>query len=230
MKDFDIYDIEFMAARFNPVLTGNSFLDTRYNWQKNENGVEWPYYRFFHHLAKTLQPELVVELGGWRGTAAAHFAKGQAGCQVITIDHHTDPGDEAHKEKMLEAQRECPNLIYLQAWSCDKIAGWEIGKHQLGDRPSAFQLMDFSPSSIDILFIDSWHVYEYALADWEAYKPLLKSPSLVICDDIIDNNREGDPISGMMRFWKDLPEPKFLNSNLHPGSQMGFIKYEKDNV
>jgi len=227
MKNFDIYDIEWAAARFVSSPVGDSFLDTRYEWQKNSNGVEWPYYRFFYHLAKMLQPKLVVELGGWQGTAAAHFAKGIDDHKgtVITIDHHSDPGDEAHKEKMLEAERTCVNLSYLQGWSCDKIANWEIGRHQLSDRPSISQLIDFSPNSIDILFIDSWHVYEYAMADWEAYKPLLNSPSLIICDDIQSGEVKGAPISGMMRFWNEMPEPKFLNNSLHPGTQMGFIKH-----
>jgi hypothetical protein len=77
---------------------------------------------------------------------------------------------------------------------------------------------------IDILFIDSWHHYEYAMMDWKAYGPLISSPGLIICDDIIDGEEKYAPISGMIRFWEQMPEPKFLNANLHPGSNMGFVK------
>jgi predicted O-methyltransferase YrrM len=225
MRQFDFWDLEWIAKRFNPLPTGDDFLDTRYDWQRDANGAEWPYYRFFYHLAKMLQPELVVELGGYQGTAAAHFAKGleDAKGTVITIDHHSDPGDELNKEKMLLAQNACYNLTYLQGWTCDKTAVLQQGQHALGDRPSVFQLMDFEPNCIDILFIDSWHHYQYAMADWEAYKPLLKSPALVICDDIQDGSDPQAPIYDMMRFWRQMPDPKFLDANLHPGTNMGFV-------
>ncbi len=76
VKDFDFAQLESIANKFSPfpIATGNEFLDRRYDWQKNENGQEWPYYRFFYHLAKWLQPGIVLELGGFQGTAAAHFA------------------------------------------------------------------------------------------------------------------------------------------------------------
>jgi hypothetical protein len=60
--------------------------------------------------------------------------------------------------------------------------------------------------------------------DFETYKSLLSSPALVICDDIQDGGGPESPIQGMMQFWGEMPEPKFLNSNLHPGTNMGFVK------
>ena len=231
MKDFDFGKLKSLASQFDPLPSDNSFLNARYDWQKNDNGVEWPYYRFFYHLAQMLQPGLVVELGGYQGTAAAHFAAGWPEGTVITIDHHTDPGDDANKAKMLEACQRYPNIKYFQGWTTDTLATENRGKHSLGDAGSAYQdVMAYileERTSIDILFIDSWHVYEYASADWIAYSPLLSETALVICDDILDEGAPGSPISGMRRFWDELPEPKFLNTNLHPGSRMGFVKVEK---
>lgn len=187
MKDFDFQNIEIMAARYNPVLkTGDEFLDGRYKWQAVSNGTEWPYYRFFYHLSGLLRPQLIVELGGFQGTAAAHFAAGWPPATVITIDHHTDPGDEENKAKMEQAVDRYPNLRYIQGWTTDKEAQAQRGYHSLGDASSAYIDVVHTNQKIDILFIDSWHVYEHAILDWDAYAPLLNSPALVICDDISD--------------------------------------------
>lgn len=222
MRPFNIHDIEQMASRFGPLPTGDDFLDARYDWQKTINAVEWPYYRFFYHLSKWLQPKLVVELGGWQGTAAAHLAAGYPEGIVITIDHHTDSGDKFNQMRMLEAGERYRNIQYVRGWSNPVAAARERGNHSLGDVPSALHKVE-QIGKIDILFIDSWHTYDNAMLDWRYYKPLLNSPALVICDDIQAGEIEGSPISGMMRFWDELPEPKFLNGNLHPGTMMGFL-------
>lgn len=224
MRDFDIETLEQMAARFNPLPINDVYLDARYDWQKNENAVEWPYYRFFYHLAKWLQPKLVVELGGWQGTAAAHFAVGCRESTIVTIDHHSDEGDQHHQELMQQVFYRYSNLYYECGWSTSEVAEREKGNHALGNREGVNLSKYFS--SIDILFIDSWHTYDNAMIDWRVYQPLLSNNALVICDDIQGGEGEFDPISGMLRFWNEMPDPKFLNSNLHPATNLGFIKYE----
>jgi hypothetical protein len=94
-----------------------------------------------------------VELGGWQGTAAAHFAAGWPEGIVVSIDHHGDPGDEENKARMLEVAQHYVNMFYFQGWTWDKVP--EV--RALGKK-------------IDILFIDSWHQYEYAMRDWNDYK------------------------------------------------------------
>lgn len=230
MKNIDISALEYTAKRFTPLPTRNDFLDGRYEWQKTANGAEWPYYRFFYHLSQWLEPKLTLELGTYQGTAAAHFAAGHPGGVVITVDHHSDPGDDDNQLKILEAQDNFNNLIYYQGWTTDNIAAQQRGKHHRGDIESAYpkiaHYIERNGQKIDILFIDSWHCYEYAKEDFEIYRPLLNSPALVICDDIQDGGGPESPIQGMMQFWEELPEPKFLNANLHPGTNMGFVVIE----
>ncbi|MGH7274771.1 MAG: hypothetical protein ACREIQ_09975, partial [Nitrospiria bacterium] len=108
MNNFTLAQIQRLIA--DPAIrvpTGDAFLDNRHNTAPHL------YYRLFYHLARLLRPGLVVELGGWQGTAAAHFAAGWKKAIVVTIDHHTDLGDEVHKEKMMETAREYKNLVYL---------------------------------------------------------------------------------------------------------------------
>lgn len=232
MKDFDLTVLKRWAAEFHTAPLKQNFLDERYNWQKDNNGAEWPYYRFFYHLARKLQPGLIVELGTYQGTAAAHFAAAMVRTPgvIITVDHHTDPGDDDNQLKVLEAQDLYPNILYYRGWTTPHLAEVQKGLHALGDVGDVYQrIKDFTNyyrQGIDILFIDSWHCYEYAKMDFEIYRPLLGSPALVICDDIIGGGGPQDPIRGMLEFWNELPEPKFLNANLHPNSNMGFVKYE----
>jgi predicted O-methyltransferase YrrM len=130
--------------------------------------------------------------------------------------------------KMIEATRQYKNMFYEHGWTTPEAAEREKGNHAHGDAPSAYERLskyfEDNRLKIDILFIDSWHTYENAMLDWRYYRPLLNSPALVICDDIQEGGGPESPISGMLDFWDKLPEPKFLNENLHPGTNMGFLK------
>lgn len=227
--EVDLQQINGLAidVKTNPAPTGDEFLDKR--WE--ENVPNKPYYRFFYHLTKQLKPNVVIELGGWQGTSAAHFAAGCPESKVATIDHHTDPGDDEHQKKMLEIVDRYPNLKYVQGWTVSKVAEEQAGEHALGDAPSAFPIIYESlkhiKATIDILFIDSWHVRKYAELDWQAYSPLLSNTALVIVDDCI-NGTPGTAIDGIRDFFDSLPGDKILIDGLNPGYPMGVVKYEKD--
>ncbi len=118
MKPFTLDDIKHIidySVDIGP--TGYPFIDNRYQAHIDKFGEPFPYYRLFFHLAQQLEPCLTVELGGWQGTAAAHFAQGYAGNTVFTIDHHTDPGDDLNRLEMLKASTYYMNLSYIQGWT-----------------------------------------------------------------------------------------------------------------
>lgn len=212
MKDFTMADIKKLIADFYQYrLTGDKFIDNRYEQHKELFGHYEPYYRLFWYLARYLQPVLTVELGGWQGTAAAHFASGNPGGTVISIDHHSDPGDDKNKHLMELAAEQYTNFVYLQGWT------WDIRR----------QTENFK-APIDILFIDSWHQYEYAIRDWNDYCPLLASSALVICDDITKDN--GPVIAGMQKFWDELPGEKHLDESLRVNIPMGFFKVTDETI
>jgi len=211
--------------------TGYPFIDNRYQAHIDKFNEPFPYYRLFFHLAQKLEPQLTVELGGWQGTAAAHFAQGYLNGRVITIDHHTDLGDDLNIIKMEEAEKHYTNLVYVQGWTRGDLAESQKGKHDpiLGDAPNAYPLVkDYVKANkvgIDILFIDSWHNYDEAMADWNAYKPLLSDLALVICDDI--SSKSEPTIVGMWEFWEEMTGERFLEDRMHIGVPMGFMRYER---
>lgn len=181
--------------------TGDDWLDSRYAEQVHWIGHTNPYYKLFYLLAKEFKPNLCVELGSWQATGASHFAAGNLGGQVITIDIHRD--DKNAQSRTIEAANHYPNLTYLNRWTWDAV-----------------ELVKALNTPIDILFIDAWHDYLYAKREWDLYLPLLASPALVICDDIT----EAYNFEGMYRFWEEMPEPKYLSKEgLHKEIPMGFV-------
>jgi predicted O-methyltransferase YrrM len=218
-----IKDIEQMAESHVAKKTGVQFIDTRVEEMRNPQGSVADYYSFFFELTKKYKPEVVVELGAWQGTSAACFAAGNPDGTVITVDHHTDPGDQENKQKTLQAQERFKNLTYCQGWTCDQLYEEEKDKHSIkGENAFTKVKKALNGRKIDVLFIDSWHEYTQAVKDWEAYKPLLNSPCLVICDDILQGN-PGDGIDNMVKFWEELKGEKYLNHSLHKGFPQGYL-------
>ena len=217
-----IKELKKLVGGFKPKKTGHPFVDKRI---KGYGIHGHPYYSFFYFLAKKLKPKVTVELGSWQGTSAACFAVGNPSGLVITVDHHTDPGDEENKLLTIEATKNLGNLFYHQGWTCPEIYNEEVDKHALERGQSALPkvLQQLRGRKIDLLFIDSWHVYQQALRDWNAYKPYLSKGALVIVDDVLKGT-PGTAIDGIEKFWKELKGEKFLNSNLHGGFPMGFLK------
>lgn len=179
----------------------DAYLNRHITEQMAITGQRYDYYDLFYRLAQAFKPGLVVELGAWRGLSAASFAAGHPQGQVVTIDIHKD--DKLAQSKTIEAAGHYPNLTYLNGWTWNMV---ETVK-KLGQ-------------PIDILFIDSWHEYQYLKRDWDDYSPLLAQPSLVIVDDVYDQGS----IEGQ-RFWDELPGEKYLDKQIHGKVPMGFLIY-----
>ncbi len=217
MRDFTIAEIKSICDAANLPL-GIPFIDNRMDEYAIKYNGNYPYYAAFRDLTKALKPGVVLEIGSWEGTSAAAFAAGCAETQVITIDHHSDPGDHVNQAKTLEAREAYPNITYLQGCSTAKVHALKAGTDFV--LPWVEEIL--SGRKIDILFVDGWHGQPFAQADYDTYKPFLAPGGLIICDDIYGG--DCDTIFGMMDFWNDLPGEKYLSTNLHGGYPMGLIK------
>jgi predicted O-methyltransferase YrrM len=218
MNNFSIEDIKNLIDKAMLEEPINPFLDSRYQEVEDLVGHGQPYYKLFYYLAQELKPKTVVELGGWRGYGSAHFAAGNVNSTVISIDHHSDPGDEVNQQKMLECTKEYSNMHYVQGWTTPEYAK----EYSKGANGYDKVLKILGGKKISCLFIDSWHEGRYLLRDWSYYSPLLDKNSLVVVDDIFDS----ESFIGMVKAWNSLPGEKFIDSRPHVGIPMGFIKYE----
>ena len=209
----DIKKIEdFVPLAMQQPPTGDAWLDARFMEDMQIIGHTQPYYRMFWLIAKEFKPKFSVELGTYRAVAAGHLAVGSPEGTVYTVDWHRDSVDKIHQKSAIAMDAHYPNLSYLNGCSWDE----HIVK-RITDRAAV--------TPIDILFIDAWHWYEYAIREWHLYSPMLADEALVICDDIRDAK---DATVDMVRFWDEVSAgyDNFLNRGLHETwLPMGFIKY-----
>jgi len=196
---------------------GHPLMDDYYNWYTRLVNHPNPYYKLFYLLSKELKPNFVVELGSYRAGAAGHFAAGNPDATVLTIDMHKDmPQQQPDKDACLRHARLIENLTYINKCTVDNMP--EYGFNCAIDDVKAVS------KPIDILYIDAWHDEKYVRREWELYSPLLADNALVICDDLMNNN---GIFAGMEKWWQSHTGQKFVDSQVHPGIPMGFLRFER---
>lgn len=220
MKDFTIEEIKAICGAAKLPL-GVPFIDGRLDVYKEHYSGAYPYYAALRDITRELKPDTVLEIGTWQGTSAACLAAGHPGATVMTVDHHSDPGDADNQDLTLDACERYPNIVYLQGCSTEMVLKEKVGsrcvfedvKRVLAGRP------------LDILFVDGWHHELMARADYDTYFPLMANGGLIICDDIY--GASGETLTNMMDFWNALPGEKYLDPVIHSVYSMGFIKVAK---
>jgi predicted O-methyltransferase YrrM len=149
------------------VISGHPFLDQRWTSDGHDNRNKHyrrPYYRFCQALVKLTTPKLIVELGIDEGDCSGHLANGCKTATVLGVDVHKDW--EYPSQRCREVEKQFSNFKYLRGWTWDKVS----------------EVKTYGP--IDILFIDSWHQFDYLAKDWNDYAPLLNDNSIVLIDDL----------------------------------------------
>ena len=128
------------------------------------------------------------------------------------------PQQQPDKDACIEAARTIPNLFYINKWTIPAPIKLYGGQDALAD-------IKAYNKKIDILYIDAWHTEEYVKQEWKLYSPMLADNALVICDDLGDGSY--GPFEGMEDWWVDFKYPKFINTDIHWGIQMGFMKFTR---
>lgn len=210
--NIDITELEsfFQLAKDSPFIPYDGFLYELRAENENIIGHDSPYYALFYWITRKYKPALTVELGTWRGFGSAHFAAGFPEGKVVAVDIHRE--DKIAQKRVIEIASHYPNMSYINKWTWDAVDDIKA----LG-------------TPIDILFIDAWHEYQYAMKEWELYSPLLADEALVICDDIFD--AAGATVD-MVKFWNELSNIKevvwsTLDTYVHSGVPMGFMYYKR---
>ncbi len=152
-----------------------------------------------HGLARSLRPEVCVEIGSARGksTCFVGFALSENGSgKLYAIDPHcqTDWNDIDAVDSF--------DILHRNLAACGVSDFVEV----LRDRSDVVAAS--WTRKIDILFIDGDHSYEGVKRDWELFVPFVKPYGLVIFHDTIWDlrpNETGDrPEIGVPRFVDDL--------------------------
>jgi hypothetical protein len=172
-----------------------------YSESFKDNATPWAGHKCFgYNLVKNLEPELIVELGSWKGTSFYSF------CQ-------------AAKDQKLNTK-----LVAIDTWQGDDHAG-HFGdavfvefKRLLATYYSSVQasfirrtfneaVSSFTDNSIDILHIDGFHTYEAVSNDFNTWIGKVKKTGIILFHDI--SVKEGD--FGVHKFWDEI-KAKYTNT------------------
>lgn len=198
---------DLIAVAKTEPSTGDDYADGLYEYVTASKGYSVPYYKLFYLIAVQMKPQYVVELGSWRGVAAAHFAAGGVD-EVLTADCHVIHDDAAALAAVKEVAQHYLSVSYIQGWTYD---AWVVRGIARKDH------------HIDVLFMDATHRYADVRRELELYVPLLSDEALIVMDDIV-----GQPqfAKDMRDAWAELPHEKFLDDSIHGnGKPMGFVRF-----
>ena len=161
------------------------------------------YYLFFKRIAEKYKFRHAVVLGVCGGGDCFHLCKGNPDGIVSGVDIAYD-----HPAQIEYITKRHPNF---QFW--------------LGDSVKAAPILFQANGPIDFLFIDTTHVLDATVAEWEAWKPYLVDGAVVCFDDLFRTEMAG--------VWEGLPEPKVRLDLLHDGSPdvgggFGFLIYRRE--
>lgn len=160
--------------QYDPRLS--PFMDER-GYEAYKTNTGHTYYLYLARLVREIAPRRIVELGTDIGRAAAFMmTQLPARSELITVEI----GSQIRTD--LAACQGDPRLKIVTGSSTD---------------PRVYEPL----TDIDLLFIDTDHLYEQISAEWRAYRGRLSKGAVVVFDDIHLNE-------GMERFWSELPEPK----------------------
>ena len=155
-----------------------------------------PYYRFCMELARAIKPNVVVELGIDESDCSGHFAFGCPTAAVYGVDVHKD-GEEPSL-RCRETEKQFPNFKYLRGWTWDKL-----------------ETLKSLNITIDILFIDSWHEYDYFAKDWNDYTQLITNKSIILVDDL--------HMTGIGNAFNKIPGNKYIDKSMNPAVPFGIL-------
>lgn len=160
-----------------------NFIADRYKLDLNQsNPIKIPASRWHDlgHLLTDLGCKKGVEIGVYRGRFTAALAKRAPNMELIGVDAwKVYPGykdyenNDLESEAYLDAERrtkDYPQVKLLNSWSVDASKKFEDG-------------------SLDYIFIDANHTYEWVVEDLKAWAPKVKKGGIVMGHDYFRFNK-----------------------------------------
>lgn len=167
--------------------------------------------RFGYDLVSYIKPQIIVELGTYKGTSYCAFA-------------------QAIKDNKLSTQ-----LVGVDTWQGDEHTGYYsqnvyknlktlLNNHYKNIKTKLIRstfdtaLSKFKVKSIDILHIDGLHTYDAVKHDFTTWKDKVKDDGIIIFHDIHYKKRG----FGVFRFWNEIKN-EYMTLELKHSNGLGIL-------
>lgn len=184
----------------------------------NDSKLPWTGHTFFaYDLVSNMQPEIVVELGTFKGTSFYSMS-------------------QAVKDKDLQSK-----LFAVDTWAGDENTGYygddiyeivkTIMRKTYRDIPARLLRMtfdealdEFKKKSVDILHIDGLHTYDAVKHDYDSWKTKVKDDGVIMFHDISIADY------GVWRVWNDAKDenPNALAIEFKHSAGLGVLIKNKE--
>jgi len=170
------------------------FWEPELQWLERINEANVLYYRWLYRLAEYLRPEVALELGVCRAQASAHIAANSR----VTIGVDIKPWEPEFSENAAAMRDQALDYRFILGAS---TAPETVEK--------VLEITRECRRLIELLFIDTIHVYNQAIGEFRTYESLLADGALVVMDDILD------PPNEVYRAFQEIPGEHVEMSELH---------------
>lgn len=180
------------------------FIADRYKLDLSQpNPIKIPASRWHDlgHLLTDLNCELGVEVGVYRGRFTQALAKRAPKMQLVGIDAwKVYPGYKDYEDNDLESE------AYLDA----KRRTEGLGNVKLVNSWSVDASKMFKDESIDYIFIDANHSYEWVVEDMKAWIPKIKKGGIVMGHDYFVHKKLNFGVIQAVNGWVETHQIKHL--------------------
>jgi hypothetical protein len=171
-----------------------------YNSDFKDYSLPWAGHRYFaRDLVETLQPEIIVELGTWRGTSMFSMLQGIKNKNLNSIFNAIDTWEgDKHAGLYKEGEKYLSDIKIL------------IEKHYSNCKVNLIRkrfenaVNDFDDNSIHLLHIDGLHTYEAVKKDYETWRPKVNKNGVILFHDTMEHRND----FGVWQLWQELSSEK----------------------
>lgn len=145
----------------------------------------------FENLITQFRPELILEVGTYKGRSAIHMAnivkKHQIPCKVVCIDTFLGSAEHYHLND-LNRVHGYPTLYYQFLANVMHTDNQDVIVPIPLDSFSEYRILKENGTRADMIYVDAGHYYESVALDIKLYWELLKPGGVMIGDDYSPSN------------------------------------------
>jgi hypothetical protein len=170
---------------------------------------------FGYDIVEAVKPELLVELGTYRGLSYFSFCQSVKDHGLDTLCYAVDTweGDEHIKLKKMYDESAYQNVLMHNN---DNYHGFSYLLKMLFNEA----LDSFNDESIDLLHIDGYHTYNAVSEDFKNWYPKVKPGGIILFHDIAARIKSD---FGVWKFWEEYSS-KYESFTFNHGFGLGVIR------